>query len=293
MAAAAAVWAAARDGYTFPVLAMAWGLLTSSQIVVAGIVAGLLSDPPHPERHSLSRPLTRLCLGLSSVSIPVIVFVSIREGDLTFLVSYVIGTWTAAGFCAIVTAVTLTAFNRCPTDEPVTAEPPANGRIQFSLRQLIGLTTLVALACATPRWLADQDSLMGALAWLYVIILGMTAAFGTGGLLLVGIPLTVFLGRHPWRNAALGLILAMAIVNAPVVVLVSTESWRWFPWQLPVAAGVHLSLVIASLGVLRGCGLRLVQRMPNDSFVEARVFNTEFATWPHDDRAPVDSERAS
>jgi hypothetical protein len=288
-AAAAAASATAADSFVSIAFASASLVLTSSQIVVGGIVAGLLSDPSRSERHALSRALTWLFIGLPSISLPIVFLLSLAGGgDLVFFLSYLFGSWMAVGCCAVVTALTLAAFNLCPTDEPIIEKQSAPRRIQFSLRQLIGLTTLIAVACAVPHWLANRDSLLGALAVVYLVVLGVVSVIGGLWLLTVGIPVGAILtGRHPWRNAVLGIGFAGSIVCIAMLVLIP-QDWASVPWWLLILVGGHLVVTMSSLAVLRSCGLRLVRCIPDET-LPARVVNADFPTRPFDDRPPIEA----
>lgn len=240
--------------------------LFCSQVVVSGLVAGLLlSGPPAATHDRHKRPLTWLCLGLPSLWAPVALLM-VRSGEIVGpFMAALYGLCMAIGLFALVVAVTLAAFKLQLTDEP-NDEPPSPRKFQFSLRQLIALTTFIAVACALPKLAAASKGYISVLAGTLLVLSGIALGVAAIWSLTIGIPLgAVLFARHPCRAALVGLVTAEIIVTGACFAL-NEPGWVIFAPSLLLLTGGYLITVMASLGVLRSCGLRLVpRRIENDS----------------------------
>jgi hypothetical protein len=244
-----------------PALMLAMLTLAFTHVALTGLIAGLLlSDSPGPVRHGHSHTLKRLGLGLSAIWAPVVLVIGIHSNlVVTFAVAACSGL-LVTGFIAIVVGLLLAAFNLCLTDEPMAEMGGlSHTRRQFSLRYLIGFTTLVALACGMVKW-ADRAS--GALAALAIILwpfIGIALILCAVRLLAVVAPLGAsFLIRWPWPIALMSIAAALIATLTAEYVRVSPTSLHKAP-QLALAIAIHFPLLIGSLGVLRSCGLRLTR----------------------------------
>jgi hypothetical protein len=236
-------------------------LLFASQIILAGLIVGLLlSDLPGPARHSQTRSLRRLAIGLVAIYAPVALIVALDDDAVEVFVLASYGIFVTVGLIAVVVGISLSAFGLCLSDEPLgdgSAAPLRNR--QFSLRQLIALVTLVAVICGTVKLSNESTGVLGALAAAISLFAAILLILGGLWLVLVAIPLgVVLITCHPWRNAAISAA-AVATISFLVGMLIRFPSSIHVPALFAFAISGHLILVMASLGVLRSCGLRLTR----------------------------------
>ena len=161
--------------------------------------------------------------------------------------------------------------------------------VQFSIRHLFALTTLVAAICGVPRllWEFDQDNPLGGLAVVVMILFCFLVALAGVWLLTIGVPLfTVFVVRRPWRASVVAVVIVQAVTLGVLFLLGPRrpdDSLMYLTYSALI--GGHQLLVMASLGVLRSCGVKLVRRKPGD----ADIVPPDFAAWPFDNRPPEKS----
>jgi hypothetical protein len=217
--------------------------------------------------------------------LPVALFASALDGSPMPIFGALIISGLVVGFVSTATSSTLRAFSlRLGRDSDEAAAPV----VQFSLRQLIGLTTLVAAICGVPRLLAglDQSTPMRGLLVMFSIMFGFVVGMGGLWLFTIGVPLfTVFIARRPWLMAVAVLVVIEAIA---IGALFALGARRTEIQLFPALIGAHQLLVMASLGVLRSCGLRLVRRLPRDADAQISA-KPDFSTWPFDNRLPEKS----
>jgi hypothetical protein len=255
LATAAAAFALPTDVGVF-----AASTLFAAHVFLCGLIVGLLlSDSPGPIRHQQSRPLRRFALGLMALWAPV-AFVLGDFGEAIGIV--VVGgcmIWVVIGLIAVVVAISLAVFDLCLTDElDGDARMIAAETRQFSLRQLIGMTTLVAVACAAFKLWSPSTSLAD--LWREVAVLGgifmLTAALW---LVTIAVPLVAVLAtNHPWRNSLLAIAVAEVMAIGAGLAF-RTRGSTHLDLTLAIIVTSYLNLVMASLGVLRSCGLRLTR----------------------------------
>jgi hypothetical protein len=259
-------------------------LLFVSQLSLSGSILGLAESDVWPSRSRGRKPLARAWMGVCCLWLPFTLFLSALHGSPMPLFAALILSGLVVVFVSVVTTSTLRAFSlRLGDDSDDDASTPL---VQFSLRQLIGLTTLVAAICGVPRLLAelDESTPMGGLLVMLSIVFGFVLAMGGLWLLTVGVPLfTVFIARRPWVTTVAAFVVIESIALGAVFALGARRTDDYL--LLPAMIGGHQFLVMASLGVLRSCGVRLVRRTPRDADAR-RSAKPDFTTWPFDNRQP-------
>jgi hypothetical protein len=244
-----------------PALMLAMLTLALTHVALIGLIAGLLlADSPGPVRHGHSQTLKRLGLGLSAIWAPVVLVIGIQSNLIVTFFIAASGVLIATGFIAIVVGVTLAAFNLCLTDEPM-ADMGADSHIQrqFSLRYLIGFTTLVALACGMVKWADRASGALAALAILLWPFLGIALIMCAVRLLTVVAPVGAgFVIRWPWPIVLISIAAGLIATLTAEYARVSSTSLHKAP-QLALAIAIHFPLLIGSLATLRSCGLRLTE----------------------------------
>ena len=269
------------------------GLLFVSQLILSGTVLGLARSYLWPSRSRVRELLARTWIGLFCLWLPISLFASAFGGSPEPLFGSLLVTGLVVAFVSAATSGTLRAFSlRLGDESDDAASTPV---VQFSLRQLIGLTTLVAAICGVPRLLAelDRDTPMGGLVVMLFVMFAFVVALGGLWLLTIGVPLfTVFIARRPWVTTVAAFVVIESIALSALFALGARRPNDYV--LLPVIIGGHQFLVMASLGVLSGCGVRLVRRTPRDADAQ-RSAKPDFSTWPFDNRIPEQTraERAT
>jgi hypothetical protein len=270
------------QGDTF--LPIAVGVFTS-QLTLSGALYGLNRSYLRATRHGLRPSLGFFSLGLACIWLPIVVL-SFIFGELMLVLMFGVFVWLVAAS----TYGTLRGLSLRISDEPIGAaqSPP----FQFSMKQLVLAMTFVAVICALPRlwsYVPPQPVVrfvLGSALVLYSAVVGMIVFW----LLTVGVPIfAVMIPRRPWPISLLALTVGV-LLAAGGAFLAGARSLEELA-IVPAGVGGHLTLVMASLGVLRGCGLRLVRHKPDETRTWQPV-DPDFSTWPFDNR-PVNEPSGS
>ena len=239
------------------------GLLFVSDVSLSGTIAGLARSYRGSPRSRMPEALTRTWMGLFFLWLPIAFIASLWVGNPKpfFGSAFMIG--LILGMVSLTTTSTLRTFGLRLSDDSAAA---ATSPIQFSMRHLFALTTLVAAICGAVRLLMDIDqgkgNPLGGLAVVLMILFCLLVALGGVWLLTIGVPLfTVFVVRRPWR-ASVGAVVIVQAATLGVLFLLGPrrpgDSSKYLTYSALI--GGHQLLVMASLGVLRSCGVKLVRR---------------------------------